>query len=330
MKITPTIACALVAVLTTWGSSGAADSPQPQAARFLKDYPTAQAKLASAASKVACYGRLVSNGDIVRDNEYFVDGDRRMVVSRYSDIRGQKTSREAVQCRTPEFFFQLGRPSADLPFIVNSVSRGTNVGDSAATVISLGVDRYMKAAYTIGDATVMSMIRHPSFKMSSVEERAASTGASRVEVRFTIADPSHWVGGGRMAFEPDLDWSLVDYDVEVATGRPGTQMPPGSRYKGSVESRRWDSGQVFPENGRFEFIYPGGRGEGADVFQLHNVKFGDVPESQFKLSVFGVSDAILTPHSSPRIDYWIFGGGLACLAALRHFAARSNTRRAAA
>lgn len=224
--------------------------------RFRSEYPSASVKLQAAAAHVTCDGYLVTNNNIKRNNTYYIDDSSRLVISRYTELSGQPTEREAVQCRTSDYFFQLSRPSPDKPFVVNSASRGQGIPKNTDSLTDLGINRYVEAAFSIGGIPVKQMLDHPSFRILAIE--TASNGSDEeADVEFKCDDPAHWVGAGKMTFTPSLDWALSGYVVDVVAGRRGTGMPRGSTYKGTVRCRRWEGGHVFPEEGRFEFFYPG-------------------------------------------------------------------------
>lgn len=296
---------ALLLVVLPQFASASIPGSRDLEARFRSEYPVAASRLEAAASKIICEGQMDREGLIVQNIKIYINKGNKLGIKDYKLIHSKPSEKVSVFCSTSDYFFVLDKKNSQQPFTVSVVARGPDIPEKLEHTMRYNMSRFVESAYTIGEVSITAMLAHPSFTITEISEVGHVGDQQAVAIRFRYNNPSHWIGGGRMVFTPALDWALSGYDVEIVSGRPGMErMPKGSSYKGSIHCRRWSSGFVFPEEGQFEFIIVD-KGQGADRFHFTEVEAADVPESQFKLSAFGLPDTLLDPPSPRRLNYWL-------------------------
>jgi hypothetical protein len=297
-------------------------SGQDLESRFRTEYPAAADKLAAAASKVGCTGRITSKRHVyedVFDVEFYVNADRMLGVFNYELVSNRPATRSDVRCLTPDYFFQLTRPTPDKPFIVKDVVKGTNMPTGVELSMRYRLVQFVQAAFSITHVPVIDLIAHRSFRILAItESQLDAENGPRVDVRFKCSDPTHWIGGGRMTFAPGMDWALESFEVQVVPGRPGIGVTQhGATLLGNVRCRSWAPGFVFPEEGEFRFNYPANDPKTTEIelFRFSHAKPSEVPESRFKLSAFGIPDTVLEPAASDAssLSMWFLVLGILCL-----------------
>lgn len=311
-------------LITAASSANMRASAADWEARFRSEYPAAADRLESSVASAKCRALVRIEPDERMEATFFLKQDSELVINAHKVSRGEPASRLMVQCRTPDHYFRLSSTARGAPFTISVIDKRPSDNEEAGLIGN--IDGITRAAFQIDEVSVRRIIGHPSFRIIKVAEVDASDGEPRVAVTFRCDDPSHWIGGGSIVFNPALDWSISEHDVSIIR-RAGISMPDGSRYKGSVKCRRWPSGAVFPEEVSHQYIYPDGQLEPARSYRFEQYEPVDVPDSQFQLSAFGLPDSLLRPEVGNAPATWMVlaaAGGLCLLAtiALRFLAFR--------
>ncbi|MGC8639442.1 MAG: hypothetical protein ACP5XB_06140 [Isosphaeraceae bacterium] len=269
--------------------------------RFRAEYREAAGKLRRAAERFTCEGTFEIKeigkfkGRLQHRALAASDGSQ-LSVEAYKLMGGNPVDATVVYCLTKNYFFQLERDSHDAPYALKNLVKDPTAIDS--TMRFAHFDLIAKGAFALGGVPFTEILDQPSFSVTGVTDVSERHDATRVEVGFKCSDSQVWILGGTIRLAPSLDWALIDYDVEVSTNRGMSKgMERGSRLRGSVDCVRWPSGHVFPRSGQFRFVRPTEPygPEPLKYFSLEEVQFLDVPQSQFKLSAFGLPDSALEP-----------------------------------
>jgi hypothetical protein len=315
-------------------------------AAFQSEYAKAAVKLESAASNVKCttifeikaigpYKGRVCRRDVVSNPT------SRISVDSYETGSGPLAGKAFVYCFTRDYLFRLERSSPDSPYkLVHFTMDPAELDDEGLIFTRFSTSR---AALDVGWIPVTRLISHPSFSLKSISRSKSENSEiseSRVEMVFEASDPSHGITGGRVAFCPELDWSLLDYEVGVSGERGNPKgvargVPKGTKLWGKVHCKRWPNGLVFPVEAEYRFRYPvePHGPEPLKQFRVTDAEFEAIPDSQFKPSAFGITDSVLQPRGSRSIRplYWYIGGSILCFTlavVLRKLSKYWRTRRA--
>jgi hypothetical protein len=269
----------------------------------------------------------------VMTSTIFTSGDARLSILDYTAWNHQESSKSSVYCVARGYFFQLDKASRDKRYAVVDLRKVGGSGGIDPDSFVLRLDLIPRFAYAVWETPVPALIKRPSFEVLSASDVSEAGYRPRIEIKFRVADPSHWMSGGSMVFAPDLDWALTGYDLDLLpVRRAGTvAVPAGTRFRARLRPRRWPSGHVFSEQGETRVVFPPEFKSRATptAFRVRSVEFVDVPDSQFRPSAFGLPDAVVEPGRSRSIglNYGFIVAGVVLLA-LSIVLKRVSTRRA--
>jgi hypothetical protein len=267
------------------------------------------------------FGEPTDRKHMVIERTTFSAGSLRAAINNYKGLNGKQLSKSTVYCLGHDYFFQLDRQSNDRPYSVVSLSKLGALGEEDKQFHYLYIDNILTSTFSISLTPVTAIVEHPSFRVvdATVVRREGDNRQGQVNIKFTCEDKRHWIRGGLMSFAPDLDWALTAFDVAVDTKRPGFTFgsPRGARFRGEFHPRRWPPGLVFAENGWWKFVYDDGSRYKDPIkqFKVTSLDFAKVPDSQFKPSAFGVTDAIVEPARTRYLaaNHYLLIVAVACL-----------------
>ncbi len=165
------------------------------------------------------------------------------------------------------------------------------------------------------------MVSNPRFVVRAVSP-VSRDGKNLLKVEFDW--PSHPApkpstkkfreSGGHEGFllvSPDENWVLYEFECRERKGNPRFV------WKGTVDYQGALNGFLIPKRAaRQQLKLPGGELVSSHSFELLEFRFADVPDSDFTLAAFGLSEQVVQPARVARyhrLGYWFLAFALAAL-----------------
>lgn len=253
--------------------------------RLRSEYPSAAKRLEEAASRVRCEVEC-RLGDRTERDVIYTRGESILVERLATANATDERYVNKVQCFTPTRFFALARISPKSPLVLKVASTAQDLDEIERARLSIFTEA-PRAAFCVDGLLIRRLVTSASFKI----ERIGLTdkgGTRAVEVEFQCNDPDIWVASGRLAFRPDLSWALAGYELKRKAKIP-TRFPKYDWIAGKVTCREWSPGLVLAAESESRTSHDRGAKDAIRLTVL-DASFKDVPESQFKISAYGLPD----------------------------------------
>jgi hypothetical protein len=234
---------------------------------------------------------------------------------KWRDASGFRTdsspTRCQVTCVTPEFAFLLRQPRQSNTFVIDHY--GNAARDMAGLRLSTveGLDKYVFAAFWVGNASVEKLLTDSSFRVLNRSERLVD-GETIVDVCFSLDKSPLGFNEGRIAFAPGLQWAVREYEISTPESGPDRHRV---LYLGTVgyTPPAWGipKGTVFPKRVHLtEVACSAGKEYRRDEYDLNfkSVTLNGAFPQDFTLSNFGLPNIPLTPARRTffPFDHWLF------------------------
>ncbi|WP_074310437.1 hypothetical protein [Singulisphaera sp. GP187] len=275
--------------------------------RFRKEYRQAASRLEAVSDQLRCQADFEITGlnDHTKIQKLILYKQKKILVVNHNTLlRGKKIDDAYVFCVTPEYSFQLhsqyqaGKPG---PYVLRSVGLRDETSRNFLEGVSINSIHTTNQNYAIDKDRLADLLWDDHCKISQATLLPAAAGESeearKVELQFDNSSANHWVGGGRLVFDPSLDWAVTEYDLDINSEAPGQQtIPKGSKRLGKIVNRRWPDVGVFPE--RVEYIYRYPHGDDKKVADITAVSRDEIEDSAFTLAAYGLPDIYV--RAKPR------------------------------
>jgi len=308
-------------------SDGADDST----ARFLVEYRKHAARLNEATANIRCEFRCSKTDTDGKVEELvgamYAKGKSRQLVQDGASPSDAGRERSLVVSSAPAIGFHLRRADPNGPYEVASLDRSTDAArrEQVNAGIAVNVDPFVNAALQIFDLSIPACLDDPQtrFKVHIVSREARD--CYELDLAFPESPNKR---AARAVLDPSLEFAVREYEISFDI-RPGSKV----RFvrKGLVKCERLQDGAVVPKSVRTETILSGSKNANPRFTEVEFMRVvrGDVDDSQFTLTAFGIPDA--PPSRSRRLypfdrSYFWLLVALACGAWLYARRARQRSK----
>jgi hypothetical protein len=203
---------------------------------------------------------------------------------------GRLYEQAEVFCETPAEMFRLTKSSSSPGYLIRYHGP---FEDDPYSDLSYHFQRFAQCATVYYGISLIDRVRDPSFVLKSIE---ANQGAGRERVRIHYSfESKNYDEAGWVEVEPDLDWAIRAVRVEHFFG---DKKHSSSSLEVSVDYDTFGTTHPWPR--RVEFHQPQSRPEVYEhmVLDVDQVQFGNIPDSMFRLSAFGLPEVPV--YAAPR------------------------------
>lgn len=303
------VLCTVALVVPPIAPTGVATAADDVLAKFRQEYRAAAARLEDASKNIRCrldyeFSGLNGNTRIEKTIIYregiekstLYKNRKILVVNHNTMIRGKKYNDAYVFCVTPTYTFQLhSQYSGDKPgpYVLRAVSAAGQTSPNFIEGVYINSVYTTNQTYALDKDRIADLLWDERCKVTRAEWLPAPSGegdeSRKIEVHFDNKAGNHWIGGGRLIFDPSLDWALTEYDVDINSDAPGMKtMPNGSKKVGKLVNRMWPGVGIFPVRLEYAFRYP--HGDDKRVANVVSVAHDDGDDTPFTLAAYGLPD----------------------------------------
>jgi len=267
----------------------------------LKEYPLALEKLERFYGHVRIAGRGSHRAGLGKPKlviEYTVeflrnDDSIRLVKGVTADSRGPLETRAFVT--RPRLSFTAARNAESQQFALQSISPGPS---DEARLIGLHA-RLCFSPFSVGELNLRDSLKSPDFTIKGAS-RAVHGGRECIKISVERT-ASGVVVSGSLIVDPHAGWVLREYETAMLSG--------GRTSRGTVEYEGERDG--IPLLRRAKLVYfRDGVPEQTDELTVDRITVEDVPDEEFTLAAFGISDVGATrpPLIPPALAYSVLAG----------------------
>ena len=271
----------------------------------VKQYPLALENLERFYSHVRIVGRGSHRAGIPKPRvviEYTVeflrnDDSIRLVKGVTADSRGPLETLALVT--RPRLSFTAARSAESQEFALQSISPGPS---DEARLIGLHAQLCF-SPFSLGELNLRDLLKSPDFTIKGASG-AVHGGRDCIKISVERA-ASQGVVSGFLIVDPHAGWVLREYETAM--------LPTGHTSRGSVEYEGQREGIPLLRRAKLVYFRDGVPGQ-IDELTVDRISVEEVPEEEFTLAAFGISDigATRPPIIAPGIAYSL----LAALVAL--------------
>jgi len=268
--------------------------------RWRREYPRAAAELERIAQNVLAKGRFFSRpmgGPSVATEDLTVasSGDKKLFIldgRTIVDPLPKKPYQTEVFCQTPDYAFRLAKQSPADPYIITSYS----IRFKDAAIFEADFGMFARCATVYMERSLSERMQGPSFFVKAAQF-VRQGGNDLVQIDYT-EDQKGFSESGAVYLDPSLNWAIrkVDVTTQIKGLTPKTKQPHlPSPFTSHVDYQMVAENVYYPK--RMECTLQSGR---PGVFQndrleLSQVTVGNVPDSIFKLTGYGLPELPLKP-----------------------------------
>ena len=214
-----------------------------------------------------------------------------MEISRYDKADAPLVG-EFVHCLGDASSFQLMRlPGKDYRI------EGLGGDRNSVAAFDFLFGRYLSAPFLGFEYSLLKLMSFPKFRITSANY-VEHKGRSLMQVECEMGDPAT-ADKRQLLLDPDSGWVIVRAEVRAG-------MFPGSADICDVEYDSRESGPPLPKVVKF-----GAAGMETATCIFEHIRVEGTPESQFRLSAYGLADLSSAVPRRPRSYFGYWAGGVA-------------------
>ncbi len=290
---------ALVMIVAGWSDGG---SPTELEARFRREYPAAAARWNALSDDVLVRGRtdlrfMHGTKHTTQALTVAASGSKRLVhrdrmIVELASEPGHPYEAAEVFCETPAEMFRLTKSSRNrtLGYIIRYHGP---FEDDPTSELMYHFQRFAQCATVYYGISLLDRVRDPSFVLKSIEAHQEA-GRERVRINYSF-ESKNYDESGWVELEPDLDWAIRAVRVEHVF-RDEKHSSAGLEV--SVEYDTFGTTHPWPRHAEIHEPYLKSGVYEHMVLDVDQVQFGNIPDSMFRLSAFGLPDVPV--YAAPR------------------------------
>jgi len=289
-----------------------------------REYPPALERLENFYGRVCIQGKGSYRAERAKPTKRLIDytldfrrkrDSMRLVREVTSDTWQPAQTRGLVS--TPRLSFSVVRHSGTGDYALESLSPGPSGQADQIRFDAL----LCFSPYSLGDSSVRDLLKSPAFAIKDAS-RVACAGRECVKITFERTASRGFVSGW-MIVDPQAGWVLREREV--------TSQDPPFTARTTVEYEGQQDGIPLLRGARLAFEY-GGVATEIHELKVDKLTVEDVPDEEFTLAAFGISDAGATrpPLIPPGLAYSLLAALVAVGIVVAWRLARRRPQRGAA
>jgi hypothetical protein len=293
--------------ILAWASSlGYCPAAETLKDRFLREAPEGWRVLRTAAEQVVGEGRFLNiareSGKALVESEYKFKRNGDWLVWEEANVKKEPV-RSVVNGINGSYAFELRRPKDNVPFVLTRVGSDDQTMQLTREISkTLGFLPYLQCPWSIaGEFQLDEIVNHPTFRLNSLEE-VSDSGRQLVRIQFQAAidmaqykRPPLKLRGGWILFDPTISWAMRECEVVLEPNRLHLLVeyaPPADQARLlKVTATQYEKQKADCDV----------------VFDFKSLEHREVPESEFRLSAYGLVEPDSINNRQKKTGWWLWG-----------------------